>query len=105
MAPGNGVVRVRLHSYETGRSAARAIRVVKHRRTCPLPALNVGQKNGVIVPLHDDLIFEPDPRYQRGSGRVLLNSWFVETEVPDAIPRLNLVDGARAVLEQAVGFG
>src|SRR5262245_6289511 len=92
MAPDDGVVRIRLHSYETRRAAACAIRVVKRRRTYPLPGLNIGQKHGVVVALHDDLVIEPGAGHERRPWRVLLNGWLIEAEMPDSIARLNLVD-------------
>src|SRR5262245_60651536 len=74
---------------------------------CRLPALaalRIRKKHGVVVALHHDLVLEPDAGYERGAGGVVLDSRLVHAQVPDAVAGLDLVNRARAVLEQAIGL-
>src|SRR5882724_3223203 len=92
---------IRVDTDETGRAPALAAGVVERGRLLAYAGLQVGEKNRVVIALHDDLVFEPDAGHERGAGRVVLHGRLVGVQVPDAVPGLDFVDRAGAVLELA----
>src|SRR5262245_15330568 len=104
MTPRHRVPGIRLHPDEARRATALAVGIVERGGLPAFASLRVGQEHGVVVALHDDLVFEPDAGHERRAGRVVLHGRLVRIHVPDAIARLDLVDRAGAVLVEAIGL-
>src|SRR5215207_1187552 len=94
--PRHGVRRVRLNAHKAWRPTTLAVGVVKGRGLLAQAILGVGQKHAVVIPLHRDLVLEPDAGDQRGAWNVLLRGRLVHVEMPDAVTCRDLVDRASA---------
>src|ERR1051326_3479834 len=89
VTPGHGVAGVRLDTDESRSAAAIEVGVVKRSGLLAHSGLSVGEKDRVIIGLHGDLIFKPYSWHERGTGRIILHTGFVEVQVPDTVARLD----------------